>query len=465
MKVDSNYRLIGEGGNPVQDKETPNKGGTLDPQFLIMHFTAARSAASAIDWLLNPASSASAHLVIARDGTITQLAPFNRVTWHAGKSSWGELSGLNKYSIGIELDNAGKMERKNGKWTAWFGATYPETEVHEAKHKNDGESAGWHIFTEVQLEVAAQVAATLVQHYELRDILGHDDIAPGRKNDPGPAFPMESFKSVGEGRAADEDDFFVTTDNLSIRTGPGTQNPTVIAKALPPGTLVVPLAREGKWWKVDVEDTVDGTMDLQGWVHSGWLKPWIKPAGTTTMDMRLRMGLQIVNFEARRDAQGRIAVYKIPSGDGGGAFEIAGINDRYHSEKAWELRTLIENGRYDEAERAAAEHIAGYTDRVDPWAENPGIEFYLRDSAFNRGPGGAARILQLAVGVKPDGAVGKLTREAAAKAEQEDPKRMMLALRAAREQYEITFIGKREKFWKGLTNRWNKALTFAQSIG
>ncbi len=462
MKIE-NHRLIGNDGQPVAFESSPNKGGSLDPEFLIMHFTAGRSAATSIGWFMNPSAGASAHLVIGRDGAITQLVPFDRVAWHAGKSTWGELTGLNQHSIGIELDNAGKLVQKNGKWTAWFGATYPATEVHVAKHKNESSEVGWHIYPEKQLEVAAEVAATLMQHYGLRDLLGHEDISPGRKNDPGPAFPMGSFKGAGEGRAGDREDFYVTSEELNIRTGPGTQHPTVIPKPLPPKTLVTPLARDGKWWQVDVEDTVEGIMDLQGWVHSGFLRPWIKPTATTTSDLRLKMGLAIVSFEARRDSKGRIAVYKIPSGDGGGSYEIAGINDRYHPKKAAELRALIEAGKHRQAEEAAAEYIAGYTDRVDPWAGDPGVEFYLRDCAFNRGAGGAAKILQLALGVKPDGAVGKITMEAAAEAEK-NPVQYLLSLRTAREQYEIRFIGKRLKFWKGLTNRWNNALKAAQTI-
>ena len=54
--------------------------------------------------------------VIARDGAVTQLAPFNRTTWHAGVSQWGGRSGVNAFSIGIELDNAGRLERAGQHW-------------------------------------------------------------------------------------------------------------------------------------------------------------------------------------------------------------------------------------------------------------------------------------------------------------------------------------------------------------
>ena len=71
-----------------------------------MHYTAGASAESSIDWLTNPDARASAHVLIARDGGITQLVPFDRRAWHAGRSRWKDRTGLNGWSFGIELDNA-----------------------------------------------------------------------------------------------------------------------------------------------------------------------------------------------------------------------------------------------------------------------------------------------------------------------------------------------------------------------
>ena len=171
----------------------------------------------------------------------------------------------------------------------------------------------------------------------------------------------------------------------------------------------------------------------------------------------------IVNFEARRDAQGHLRVYILPAGDGGGRYEVAGINDRYHPREAARLRQLIEAARFDEAEDYAAEVIADYTDVVSKWTTVPEIEAYLRDSAFNRGPGGAAKILQMALGVTVDGGVGPETLGALRKAEK-DPAKLLAALRVAREKYEMRVAGRREKFWKGLVNRWDNSLAFAQGI-
>ena len=145
------------------------------------------------------------------------------------------------------------------------------------------------------------------------------------------------------------------------------------------------------------------------------------------------MAESIVNFEARRDAQGHLRVYILPAGDGGGRYEVAGINDRYHPQEAARLRQLIEAARFDEAEDYAAEVIADYTDVVSKWTTVPEIEAYLRDSAFNRGPGGAAKILQMALGVTVDGGVGPETLGALRQAEK-DPAKLLAALRIAREK-------------------------------
>ena len=108
---------------------------------------------------------------------------------------------MNKFSIGIELVNAGKL-RKNagGKWVNWALNEIPENEVTLAKHKHEQEQAGWHEYTEAQIDAALKAAIALHAAYEFTDILGHDDISPGRKVDPGPLFPMISFKSKVLGR-------------------------------------------------------------------------------------------------------------------------------------------------------------------------------------------------------------------------------------------------------------------------
>src|SRR5262245_13438472 len=109
----SKHTLAGPG---VTALETPNKEGVIAPEYLVVHFTAGRSAQASVDWLCNPAARASAHVVIGRDGKICQLVPFNLKAWHAGVSAWAGRTGLNSCSIGVELDNAGKLQKVGNRY-------------------------------------------------------------------------------------------------------------------------------------------------------------------------------------------------------------------------------------------------------------------------------------------------------------------------------------------------------------
>ena len=269
MKI-SNGRLCHDDGTPYSYRESPNKRGLLKPSYLVIHYTAGRNAASTINWLTNPDARASAHIIIGRDGSITQLVPFNRIAWHAGTSQWEGLSGMNNHSIGIELDNAGILTRQGTVWKAWFGGEYDYNDVVEAIHKHENDIRGWHGYSESQINSATEVARLLVRHYKLKDVIGHDDIAPGRKQDPGPAFPMENFRASVMGRQESEPERYRTITHLNIRSGPG-QTFGRVALALAPDMRLILRRREGEWCYVDVLNE-EGQPDLSGWVHGAYIR-------------------------------------------------------------------------------------------------------------------------------------------------------------------------------------------------
>lgn len=180
----------------------------------------------------------------------------------------------------------------------------------------------------------------------------------------------------------------------------------------------------------------------------------------------LTIGKHILDVEARRDRNGRLAVYQLPAGDGGGTFEVAGINDRYHPAAASRLALLISRKKFVQAEQEAIEYLLKVTDTAGGWARSPAVEAILRDTAFNRGTTGCARILQRALDVEVDGKVGPATLAALQRAEKE-PRAFLLRFREAREAYEMKVappVGKRAKFWRGLVNRWDNSTAFAQSL-
>jgi N-acetylmuramoyl-L-alanine amidase len=271
-----NHRLAGPG---VTHRDTPNRGGLLQPRFLVMHYTAGRSAASSVESLCNPQSKASAHLVVARDGSITQLLPFNVVAWHAGVSQWNGLVGMNQHAIGIEFDNAGLLKQVGERYVAWFGLAYPPDEVLLAEHRHGGGVKPWHTFTAEQIDRAVELATLLVSRYGLEDVLGHEDVARGRKTDPGPAFPLAAVAGRALGRVQDEPPHYtVTAASLNVRGGPGVQFP-IVAAPLKRGAELLLLEPGDRWSRVEWL----GDSDVEGWVNNLFIAPLpaalARPAG------------------------------------------------------------------------------------------------------------------------------------------------------------------------------------------
>ncbi len=266
LKID-NHRLSGPG---VSHQPTPNTGGVLKPRFVVLHYTAGRDTDSSVRSLCmrKPQGNASARIVLGRDGRIVQLAPFNVVTWHAGVSNWAGLNGLNPYAIGIEMDNAGLLHREGDRCVAWFGKPYPDAEVLLAEHKHGGGVRPWHTYSEVQIGRALELCEALAAHYGIEDILGHEDIARGRKVDPGPAFPLNAVRSRALGRGADVlPRLVVAAASLNIRGGPGAEHPKV-APALKRGTELILLEAQDRWSRV----AVVGVTDLEGWVSNDFVE-------------------------------------------------------------------------------------------------------------------------------------------------------------------------------------------------
>ena len=130
--------------------------------FVIIHYTGMQSEIESLKRLKNLKSKVSAHYFINRRGFITQMVKDEKVAWHAGKSKWKNFKNLNKNSIGIELVNKG--------------------------HK-----FGYQNFTKIQIRNLLKLCRHLKKKYRIKkeNFLGHSDIAPLRKKDPGEKFPWE----------------------------------------------------------------------------------------------------------------------------------------------------------------------------------------------------------------------------------------------------------------------------------
>ena len=176
-------------------------GGELAPDMIVIHFTAGGSAAGSVDWLTRADDSyVSAHVVLDREsGAATQLVPFNTLAYHAGRSEWRGRKNLNRYAIGIELANWGGLARVAGnRYLSWAKTEIDPDRVIKARHKNAEryrharKPEHWERFTPCQLAATLRLCRALIETYPaITEIVGHDDISPDRKIDPGPAFPME----------------------------------------------------------------------------------------------------------------------------------------------------------------------------------------------------------------------------------------------------------------------------------
>ena len=131
-------------------------------KFIVFHYTGMKKESQAINRLTNIQSEVSCHYLIKKNGEIITMVPDSYIAWHAGKSSWGNNKSLNKDSIGIEITNPG----------------------HEFDYKE---------FTKKQISSLLKLSRSLIKKYKInpKNILGHSDIAPERKKDPGEKFPWQ----------------------------------------------------------------------------------------------------------------------------------------------------------------------------------------------------------------------------------------------------------------------------------
>jgi len=253
---------------PVWSKNTSGKFEPGLPDTVVIHYTAGPFKAS-LYTLTNPRVKASAHVLVDRDGTITQLVPFDTIAWHAGSSSYQGRNGMNKYSIGIEIVNSGYLTKSGNVFRSQFGSAYNPTDVIQAVHKNQTSPKYWHVYTEEQIQAVTELCRLLIEDKGIKHIVGHDDIAPMRKEDPGPAFPLKRLEKQLLGDTRDEDSGEqlpqsgrVVAETLNIRETPNTGQK--IALPLKKGTKVKILDNVDGWYKV--------TTEIEGWVMGKYIE-------------------------------------------------------------------------------------------------------------------------------------------------------------------------------------------------
>lgn len=281
MNVEVRNHLLFLDGKQVPFRATPNKSGVIKPQVLVMHDTAGRiedGGASSVSWLCNPKARASAHIVMGRDGEIVQLAPFNIATWHAGASSYRGRSNVNAFSIGIEIVNPGAMTERGGKAKPWWDQLFDIAQygIERKKTKEHGEAL-WMPYTAAQIAMSKDMGRAIVRAYGLTDVTTHWFIAPGRKVDTNPLYPLAEVRAFALDTAfvppaepekkpdapkPDGKIGVVTADKLNFRRSPMGE----ITGSLPKGTRIEINSQVEEWLHVTTP------AGYSGYVHGGYVE-------------------------------------------------------------------------------------------------------------------------------------------------------------------------------------------------
>lgn len=154
----------------ISDNYEPRPEGIL-PHFVVLHYTGMASGRAAVDWLCNPVSKVSSHYLVDEDGSVVQMVSEDQRAWHAGVSSWRGVVDINSASIGIEIQNG-------------------------------GHGVGLPAFPRVQMQRVVLLCLDIMNRWGFApdQVIGHSDVAPGRKVDPGEAFDWDYLAMCGVGQ-------------------------------------------------------------------------------------------------------------------------------------------------------------------------------------------------------------------------------------------------------------------------
>ncbi|QUL39424.1 N-acetylmuramoyl-L-alanine amidase [Erythrobacter sp. JK5] len=135
---------------------------------LVLHYTEMKPIEAALGKMTSPEAKVSAHYLISEEGVVTQLVPEDKRAWHAGTSYWRGIRDVNSASIGIELDHP-------------------------------GHAGGYRAFSDAQFEALVPLVARIVEDHNIprANVVGHSDVAPARKIDPGELFPWDRLAGYG----------------------------------------------------------------------------------------------------------------------------------------------------------------------------------------------------------------------------------------------------------------------------
>ena len=283
------YKVQGDNLENVSARETLKFANrNINPKYIAVHYTAGSSLESSIRHLKK--KGFSYHILIDRDGSVVQGAPLTKRASHAGYSNWKGRNSLNNWAIGISLANLGYLDPQGDQFFNLNSHGEPISPRLEPEnvllstHPNGhiGSSPkGWEVYTDAQYAAINEVIeALLVAFPSIIDAVGHDEIAIGRKPDPGPAFDWERIHHLFPRRASEVGPLYRVNvrngDHLNVRSGPNGKWPVI--KKLAPGEKVHLHSHAyryaaGKPVKTEwVSIAREGQLDHLGFVHASFLR-------------------------------------------------------------------------------------------------------------------------------------------------------------------------------------------------
>jgi N-acetylmuramoyl-L-alanine amidase len=259
-----NNILIGQNIKHIESDSFLGSIEILKPELIIIQSEETKKFKSHF----NSNNRPSVHIKVDRDGLVTQLIPFNLKGSEVLQGYWEGDSNLASKSITIQLENAGKLRKSGNEYISDSGEKFEAHDVFAGVHQNEDETSYWQKYTEKQVFMAEQLCRLLLMSYQVKYILGNEEISPGLNVDPGPAFPLERlrnnvFSEISQ-RTIVEPAFSFDSEIKGESNYAMMLNETFLRDTENKGKIINIRPKSGGWYKLNI--------DLGGCIKEEWVK-------------------------------------------------------------------------------------------------------------------------------------------------------------------------------------------------
>ncbi len=206
-----------------------------------------------------------AHVLINRDGLVSQFIPFNEKADQPLDGSWDGMKDLASRSVIVMFENYGRLEKNGDHFIASCGSKVDTSDVFTGIHQNEESLSYWQKFTESQVLVAEKIIRCLTSTYQVKYILGYEEVSPGLQTDPGPAFPLEIMrrKIMKETIVDQSEELSVINIAQQVDLSSIINNQHIEDGEKKDAKIVNIRRKSGGWYKVNI--------DLGGFIKEEWV--------------------------------------------------------------------------------------------------------------------------------------------------------------------------------------------------